>query len=194
MFTRSILDFVSCYPGYRSRQLRHLQISCCYFSMVDWWTDFFKKAPLLEKISLTFTEISVSDVAAAGRYCPMLRSFEYNRRGIKQSHQVILAHEDDAFVTAIAQGMSQLRHLQLIGNGMTNKGLQAILDGCLQLESLDIRECFNINLDSACGKQCREQIKVLMFPSDAVKGHKVAEDHPAPDISDFMMFDDDDYW
>ena len=48
-----------------------------------------------------------------------------------------MEYEDEAL--AIAETVPGLRHLQLFGNRMTNDGLKAILDGCPQLESLDLR-------------------------------------------------------
>jgi len=72
---------------------------------------------------------------------------------------------DEAFV--IAKYMPGLRHLQLIGNKMTNVGLVALLDGCPQLESLDIRRCLNVNLVGTLGKRCKEQIKYFRLPHDA---------------------------
>lgn len=67
--------------------------------------------------------------------------------------------DEDDFVITIAKGMPQLRHLELVGSEMTDTGLQAILDGCPHLVSLDLRRCFNINLKSTCGMLCTERIK-----------------------------------
>ena len=60
--------------------------------------------------------------------------------------------------------MPGLRRLNLFGNTMTNVGLQAILDGCLEIESLDLRRCFNVNL--MVEKRFFRQIKDLKCPSD----------------------------
>ncbi|KAL1188342.1 putative F-box protein [Cardamine amara subsp. amara] len=57
--------------------------------------------------------------------------------------------------------MPQLRHLQLLGNELTNTGLNAILDGCPHLEHLDLSQCFNINLVGDLKKRCLERIKDL---------------------------------
>lgn len=78
--------------------------------------------------------------------------------------------ERDDEALAIAATMPGLRHLQLFGNKMTNKGLQAILDGCPHLQSLDIRKCFNVHLGGSLGKRCSEQIKDLRLPDDSTDG------------------------
>lgn len=87
--------------------------------------------------------------------------------------------------------MPGLRHLQLIGNKMTNDGLVALLDGCPHLESLDIRRCFNVNLVGTLGKRCKEQIKYFRLPHDAT------DDYPfqtSVDESDLMSdYDYDDF-
>lgn len=48
--------------------------------MYESWTELLKKAPLLEEIELTFTDITKEAVTNAGRYCPMLKIFKYNDR------------------------------------------------------------------------------------------------------------------
>ncbi|CAK8570453.1 unnamed protein product [Lathyrus sativus] len=50
---------------------------------------------------------------------------------------------------------------------MTNDVLLAVIDGCHQLESLDIRQCFNINFIGSLAKRCKENIKYLWLPNDA---------------------------
>lgn len=77
-----------------------------------------------------------------------------------------ITHDEDDFVITIAKCMPQLRHLELVGSEMTNTGLQAILDGCTHLVSLNLRHCFNINLNSSCGMLCRERIKDMRLPYD----------------------------
>ncbi|EOA22646.1 hypothetical protein CARUB_v10003338mg [Capsella rubella] len=50
---------------------------------------------------------------------------------------------------------------------LTNTGLKAFLDGCPQLEHLDLRKCFEINLDKDLEKQCLERIKEFKHPNDS---------------------------
>ncbi|KAK1375544.1 putative F-box/LRR-repeat protein 23 [Heracleum sosnowskyi] len=182
--TNDLIEFLA--QGERSSQLRRLQISHGYGSLHKYWSDFFKKVPLLEEIALTFTTISEETVAIISQYCPMLKSFTYNNHGWKYS---IGMNSADDFVIAVAKGMSQLLHLQLTGNEMSNKGLQAILDGCPNLQSLDIRGCFSINLNESCGKLCKERIKNLRLPSDSMEGHKVAPTDSEDDYEDYVWDD-----
>lgn len=165
--------------GGRSSQLRRLQISCCYGSIYEAWSESFKKLPLLEELGLIFTEIPEEAIEDAGRYCPLLTSFRLNSKGFRHlsigSSEVMMAFADEE-VIAIAKSFPQLRHLQLIGNKMTNKGLQEILDTCTHLESLDLRRCFNINLEGSLGKRCLEQTKKLCLPEDSTKDYKFAAD------------------
>ncbi|XVF68321.1 hypothetical protein PTKIN_Ptkin10aG0195400 [Pterospermum kingtungense] len=71
--------------------------------------------------------------------------------------------------------MHGLRHLQLVGNELSNQGLQAILDGCPYLESLDLRNCFNVNLEGDLGERCAEQIKNLKHPNDSLHDYQFAD-------------------
>lgn len=76
-----------------------------------------------------------------------------------------MEYDDEAL--AIAETMPGLHHLQLLGNNLTDDGLKAILDGCPNLESLDLRHCFNVNLGGSLGERCSEQIKYLRQPYDS---------------------------
>lgn len=97
--------------------------------------------------------------------------------------------------------MPGLRHLQLVGNELTNKGLHAILDGCPYLESLDLRKCFNVDLDEEeMGQRCGVQIEDLKCPNDSIHDYQFAtemNDHGAPKYNclypprDYNCFDID---
>ncbi|XP_074267273.1 putative F-box protein At4g05475 [Silene latifolia] len=57
-------------------------------------------------------------------------SFKFNQLGSKCPD---MACNDEAL--AISKNMPELRHLQIIGNSLTDVGLRAILDGCPHLQS-----------------------------------------------------------
>ncbi|KAG2331370.1 hypothetical protein Bca52824_002550 [Brassica carinata] len=61
--------------------------------------------------------------------------------------------------------MHGLRHLQLFGNKLSNTSLKAILDNCPNLEHLDLRQCFNVNLVGDMEKRCSERIQVVRHPN-----------------------------
>ncbi|XP_047269049.1 putative F-box/LRR-repeat protein 23 [Capsicum annuum] len=96
-----------------------------------------QKFPLLEELSLTHTAITVEGIEALGRYCPRLKSFEFNKSLYMGSAGDDSDNEDERNeeALAIAKNLPTLHHLHLIGNSITNKGLQAILDSCLHLVS-----------------------------------------------------------
>ena len=90
------------------------------------------------------------------RYCPLLKSLKWNQFWERQHCIGIEGDEKfdyDYRALAIAKNMPKLHHLQLIGNRVMNDGLQAILDGCPHLESLDLRKCFNVTLSGNLGKK-----------------------------------------
>ncbi|XP_076899740.1 putative F-box/LRR-repeat protein 23 [Bidens hawaiensis] len=71
---------------------------------------------------------------------------------------------------SIGKNLPRLNHLELVGNNMTNIGLQAILDGCRHLELLDLRRCLYIDLKGELGKRSSQQIKHLKLPDDPLDG------------------------
>lgn len=74
----------------------------------------------------------------------------------------------DREALAIAETMPKLHHLQIFGNGLTDRGLRAILRRCPDLESLDSRQCFNLNFEGQLRQRCAERIKILQLPRDPI--------------------------
>ncbi|KAJ9536370.1 hypothetical protein OSB04_un000462 [Centaurea solstitialis] len=70
----------------------------------------------------------------------------------------------------IGENLHELEHLELIGNNMTDIGLQAILDGCCHLKLLDLRMSSFIEFEGGLEKRCLEQIECLIRPDEALKG------------------------
>ena len=111
-----------------------------------------------------------------------MKYLKFNIQGYRNPHV-----ECDEVAFAIANNMPKLRHLQLLGCKLTNVGLCAILNGCPHLESLDLRQCFNINLEGPLGKRCAVQIKDLRCPNDPTN------DYPFDaTLRDYHNFDD--FW
>ncbi|KAL6596941.1 hypothetical protein ACP70R_047075 [Stipagrostis hirtigluma subsp. patula] len=117
----------------RFPQLEELELSGCWF--------------------LRHSEV----LAAVAKACPRLKH-------LRLTLEVITYYDDfdpidDTQAMAIAT-MHELRSLRLVHNDLSNKGLAAILDNCLQLESLDLRHCRNICMDSTMRDKC-DRIKTL---------------------------------
>ncbi|ONI11104.1 hypothetical protein PRUPE_4G087900 [Prunus persica] len=114
-------------------------------------------------LEISYCPFSHEPIDVVGASCPLLKSFKFNKRWYRWPHE---ESNDDAL--AIAGTMHDLRHLQLLGNKLTNDGLQAILDRCPHLESLDLRRCSNLKLGGKSGRRCAERIKKLRLPDDPI--------------------------
>ncbi|CAH1448693.1 unnamed protein product [Lactuca virosa] len=102
------------------------------------------------------THINAEDIEVIGRNCPQLKSFKISHMRYTWTGPYLQC--DDQAV-AIANNMPELRHLQIYGDEMTNDGLEAILNGCPHLQSLDIYMCCRFELDRNLVKKCMERIK-----------------------------------
>ncbi|KAJ9565858.1 hypothetical protein OSB04_001824 [Centaurea solstitialis] len=71
----------------------------------------------------------------------------------------------DVYARAIAKSMPTLRHLKLFGLMYDRNGVQAILNGCPHLQSLDLCGCpyDDLDLDKNLVKLCRERIKDFKY-------------------------------
>ncbi|KAI8525094.1 hypothetical protein RHMOL_Rhmol13G0201400 [Rhododendron molle] len=153
-----LLDYI----GERASQLRRLQIIYPWSISDDGLSETAKKLPLLEELHIYSGLLSKEALLNVGHCCPHLKSLKFNSRGSRAPY---VEYDDEAL--AIAETMPGLHHLQLLGNNLTDDGLKAILDGCPNLESLDLRHCFNVNLGGSLGERCSEQIKYLRQPYDS---------------------------
>ncbi|KAD7480035.1 hypothetical protein E3N88_03171 [Mikania micrantha] len=178
------------YAAERSHQLRRLELVSSNFSR-GLISDALMNFPLLEELNLYACVVSKEEIETVGRYCPMLKTLKVNEKVtsfqmMRDTDEVSLMRLNSVAI-AIGQNLVGLRHLELIGNKMTNSGLQEILDNCHHLEKLDLRACFNIDITGDLGKKCSEQIKHLILPNDSLEG--------CPYYSEIVRkpFDDNDY-
>ncbi|KAL6558833.1 hypothetical protein OROMI_019183 [Orobanche minor] len=147
------------YISDRSCHLKRLRLGCCDCISGGGLTSAVKKFPELEELHLFFMPfIHAGDIETISMSCPMLKSFTFNNRGYRFSDI------DDSYALTVAKSMPNLRHLRLFGNRLSDEGLRAILDGCPHLGSLDLRQCFNVDLQGDLGKQCFRQIKEVRGP------------------------------
>ncbi|XP_059436510.1 putative F-box/LRR-repeat protein 23 [Corylus avellana] len=146
-----------------SSQLKRLRLVYCYGISAEGLSQAAAKLPLLEELSISNCPSSHEALKAVGRSCPLLKSLKFDRRMVWYDEYA--EYEDYAdYAFAIAENMSELRHLQPFTNMLTNDTLQAILDGCPHLESLDLRRCSNLTLAGDLGRRCAQQIKHLRLP------------------------------
>ncbi|CAA7046995.1 unnamed protein product [Microthlaspi erraticum] len=121
------------------------------------------KLPLLEELELSQCSLAEESLKVVCQSCPNLKTLKLNKFG----HRADLGIVSDVVALAISETMRGLVHLQLVGNYLTNSGLNAILDNCPNLEHLDLRRCFNLNLVGDLEKRCLERIKYLRRPNDS---------------------------
>ncbi|KAB1222722.1 F-box protein SKIP19 [Morella rubra] len=164
-----------------SSQLRRLRLVCCYSISDEGLSEAAEKLPLLEELDFSYCSLSKESLEAVGRCCPLLKSLKFNNQGYRRPRM-----ECDEDALAIAGSMPELRHLQLFGNKLTDDGLLAILGGCPKIESLDLRQCFNVTLTGDLGRRCADSIKRLRSPCDSTSDYEFDAE-----IHDSGSFDDD---
>ncbi|XP_076949268.1 putative F-box/LRR-repeat protein 23 [Bidens hawaiensis] len=153
----------------RSSQLRRLELVWYHHGFYENWSKVFRKLPLLEELNFVDALFSKEDVEALGRYCPLLKTLKVNEKPAKFWADDWYACIQNELALAIGKNLPKLTHLELTGNGMSNIGLQAVLDGCCHLKSLDLRQCWYIDLKGELGKRCSQQIKHLKLLDDSFK-------------------------
>lgn len=160
----------------RALSLRSLRLISCqgiYDSMR--LASVMTKFSLLEELELSncwgaFPET----LAAVGKACPLLTRLRLSsKRFIKREPIAVISGE----VTAIATTMPALRSLQLFANRLGNRALVAILDGCLHLESLDIRHCFNVVMNDEMHSRC-SGMQTLRLPGDSTDDYDLEFSSP----------------
>ncbi|MCD7460165.1 hypothetical protein HAX54_042974 [Datura stramonium] len=187
------------YIAERSAQLKRLRLVCSYNVSGEGLSAAVKKFPLLEELHLYYISITKEAIETIGRSCRALKSFKLNNQICRHPY---IEYDEEAI--AIAENMPELQHLQLFGNKMTNEGLEAILNGCPHLESLDLRRCLNVHLGGDVGKRCSQQIKYLRHPQDPTEDYGLDtemhdcesfdEDYPSGFSDIDLISDDDDYY
>ncbi|KAM0885237.1 hypothetical protein ACQ4PT_030472 [Festuca glaucescens] len=98
-----------------------------------------------------------------GNSCPRLKSFRLSSPSFFRWNWI--KHEVDSEVEGITR-MRGLRSLQLFAQTVSTSGLASILDSCVQLESLDIRHCFNIEMGDDMMARC-SRFETVRLPFDS---------------------------
>ncbi|KAG6639275.1 putative F-box/LRR-repeat protein 23 [Carya illinoinensis] len=143
-----------------SSRLRYLEVARCSIISDKEWSEAVANIPLLEELELSYCSWNTEKILeAVGRSCPHLKSLKlrsevYWRDPFKGC---------DLWAVAMAENMPGLVSLLLVGNRLTNDGLQAILDGCPHVQSLELWCCRHVSMEGNFGRKCSERIKNLRF-------------------------------
>ncbi|RLM87519.1 hypothetical protein C2845_PM04G10950 [Panicum miliaceum] len=143
-------------------------------------------------------------IVAIAKSCPQLNHFRLIR---SKSSYPFTEDNDDGEALAIS-GMHGPRSLELYHNGLTNNGLMTILDNCVHLELLIIRECPNVTMDDALLAKCA-RVMIVTLRGDGYAYYKYnargsyayyrgwhwySEQCPTCDLFRVIRDMDDDYW
>ncbi|PUZ50468.1 hypothetical protein GQ55_6G060700 [Panicum hallii var. hallii] len=151
----------------------HLRLISCNGVTNEGVAEAAKGLPLLDELELSLCDnVGGSEVfEVVGEVCPQLKQFRLNK---KRFDVTVWVKEN--YVQGIAT-MHGLRTLQLFSNILTNTGLETILDNCPHLESLDIRHCFNVDMDETLLLKCA-RIKTLRLPDDPTDDYDLEVQSP----------------
>ncbi|XP_010422434.1 PREDICTED: F-box protein SKIP19-like [Camelina sativa] len=181
------------YIADRSSNLRSLRLKRCSYITDDGFVEAVVKLPLLEELEVSYGSLSGESLKVIGQSCLKMTTLKLNRHPQKEN-------DDDAL--AIAETMLGLRHLQMFGNGLSDTGLNAVLDSCPKLEHLDLRRCLNVNLVGDLQKRCSERVKVVRHPNDSTHDYPFdasfidmgsSDDEYPYGFSDIDLMSDDEY-
>uniref|UniRef100_A0ACD5ZXU2 Uncharacterized protein n=1 Tax=Avena sativa TaxID=4498 RepID=A0ACD5ZXU2_AVESA len=171
--------------------LRILRLISCYSMSNEGFVEAIQKFTLLEELEISLCKnILAEAIEAVGKACPHLKHF-------RLSNDRFYCFEDEHSNNQEAQGISEmheLRSLQLFGNNLNNQGLTSILDNCPHLEFLDIRHCFNVNMDAALQAKCA-RIETLRLPDDSTAEYEFPVKSPIRYCSNFTHYDEcEEHW
>ncbi|KAL6627721.1 hypothetical protein ACP70R_031447 [Stipagrostis hirtigluma subsp. patula] len=125
-----------------------------------------RKFPQLEELELSecwraYYQQGILKVVA--KACPKLKHLRHKRFRPYYRFEYEGGVDSEAMVIAT---MHELRSLQLYHNKLTTKGLAAILDNCLKLESLDLRDCHGIDMNNTVRAKCAKIKTMKLLMSD----------------------------
>ncbi|CAO2164102.1 unnamed protein product [Urochloa humidicola] len=165
--------------------LKSLRLISCNKVFPPMINQTIKKYPLLEELELSLYHRGSIDDCLIGisEACPLLTHLRLNHDRFYYLRLPFIGGWCKCKSTEVTR-MRRLRSLQLFGNSIHNEELLAILDGCRQLESLDIRNCHNIHLnDEMCARFAR--VKTVLLPEDSMEDYELRYGSP---INDFTYY------
>uniref|UniRef100_A0A0E0G5K4 Uncharacterized protein n=2 Tax=Oryza TaxID=4527 RepID=A0A0E0G5K4_ORYNI len=164
---RFVTDELLLYVAKRTSCLKSLRLRDCIKISEKGLVAVGKTSPCLEELELTTCTISIL-LKAVGEAFPNLKCLRLNHRWFDVQFDEF---RDNFHALGIACSMPRLRHLQIFANRLRNNALAAILDNCPHLESLDLRQCFNVDVDAEVRAKCA-RLKDVRFPNDSTKDYE----------------------
>ncbi|KAM3393531.1 hypothetical protein ACQJBY_014320 [Aegilops geniculata] len=129
----------------------------------------------LEISNCNFNKFS-STCSAVGYCCPHLKRF-------RLSSSCFIKRPVWGAIDCEVEGitlMRGLRSLQLFAQTISTTGLAAILDSCVQIDSLDIRHCFHVEMGDELMSRC-SKFETLRLPHDSTDDYDL--EFSAPDMN-----------
>lgn len=167
--------------SHRATGLRSLRLISCNISKQAALNEAITRFSMLEELELSLCSgattasghYNLADTCtAAAKACRNLKCLRLNKYRFHRRS----GYDGDSEAMEIAK-MRGLRCLQLFGNSLGNAGLAAILAGCAHLESLDIRHCFNVEVNDETRVMCA-RLQTLKLPDDSMDGYDLSFGNP----------------
>ncbi|PVH36372.1 hypothetical protein PAHAL_6G061800 [Panicum hallii] len=147
-----VTDEILKYIGDRSSSMKSLSLMSCHDITNRGFTDLIMKSPLLEDLSLGLCpRVGGRKVfEATVKACPHLKRFSLHRELFRFSFMYPERYAEASGFAA----MRELRSLSLTGSSVSTRELEAIVDGCPHLETLFLRDCYDVVSDGALQAKC----------------------------------------
>ncbi|CAL5090433.1 unnamed protein product [Urochloa decumbens] len=158
----------------QASSLKSLRLISCYNISKEGFAAEITKFSMLEELEISKCSgiVSSESLEAIAKSCPRLKHF----RHIKRKHSSLsTGKKKDGEALAIS-GMHELRSLELYRNHLTNKGLTMILDNCVHLDLLIIRECPNVTMDGALLAKCA-RVMIVTLRGDHYAHYKASSSY-----------------
>ncbi|MED6175131.1 hypothetical protein PIB30_075537 [Stylosanthes scabra] len=155
-----LLSYIARFGG----SLRRLRLVRCHHKIsVKGLCEMLKKLPLLEELDITYCRglsfLALQDIT---RHTPLLKSLKFNQQDCIYSINV-------GHLSAIAESLPKLSYLQLTKSPLDKLSFRAILDRCPHLETLDLRQCYGLDIEEMIQETCDKQVKVnLIYPFELI--------------------------
>ncbi|CAL5007837.1 unnamed protein product [Urochloa decumbens] len=165
--------------------LKSLRLISCNKVFPQMINQTIRKFPLLEELELSLYHRGSIDDCLIGisEACPLLTCLRLNHDRFYYLRMPFMGGWCKCKSTEVAR-MRRLRSLQLFGNSIRNEELSAILDGCRQLESLDIRHCLKVRMNDEMRARFA-RVKTVRLPEDSMEDYELPYGSP---INDFIYY------